>query len=178
MNDLSGTAPGSSSWLPALRNYLLVTAAGHFAWELLQLPLYTIFRTDPTKEILFAVFHCTGGDILITMSTVFAALVLVGNASWPKPGVYMRVALVTVTLGAAYAVFSEWLNVSVRNSWAYVPAMPVVPPLGTGLAPLAQWFVVPALGFWLVSRWLTGAAKRKLQRPDYAASDWTCHPGG
>lgn len=30
--------------------------------------------------------------------------------------------------------------------------MPVLPGIGTGLFPLSQWLVVPALGFWFVSR--------------------------
>jgi len=33
----------------------------------------------------------------------------------------------------------------VRGSWAYTPAMPRVPPLGTGLAPLLQWLLLPTM---------------------------------
>jgi hypothetical protein len=56
-------------------------------------------------------------------------------------------------LGLVYTVFSEWLNVSVRGSWAYASAMPVVPILGTGLSPVLQWLVVPAASFiWVRSQ--------------------------
>jgi len=42
----------------------------------------------------------------------------------------------------SYSVFSEWLNVSVRGSWAYAGAMPKL--FGLGLSPLLQRLVVPA----------------------------------
>ena len=40
--------------------------------------------------------------------------------------------------GVAYTIFSEWLITTVRQGWAYSPLMPVVPIMGTGLAPLLQ----------------------------------------
>jgi len=56
-------------------------------------------------------------------------------------------------LGAAYTVYSEWLNTGVRMAWAYSELMPVVPGIGTGLSPLLQWLVLPPLGLWLCGRW-------------------------
>ena len=55
--------------------------------------------------------------------------------------------LAAIALGVAYAILSEWLNVKVWRSWAYAPAMPVLPGIGTGLTPLLQWIIVPALAF-------------------------------
>lgn len=46
-----------------------------------------------------------------------------------------------------YTVFSEWLNTSVRASWAYSDLMPVIPVVDLGLSPLAQWIVIPLAGF-------------------------------
>ncbi|MEO6609507.1 MAG: hypothetical protein ABIN69_13670 [Aestuariivirga sp.] len=51
----------------------------------------------------------------------------------------------------AYTVFSEWYNIAIRKSWSYSDLMPVIPLLGTGVTPLLQWVVVPALAFWLCS---------------------------
>ena len=45
-------------------------------------------------------------------------------------------------------IYSEWLNINVRGSWAYSDLMPVVPVIGTGLAPLLQWVIVPTLALW------------------------------
>ena len=43
----------------------------------------------------------------------------------------------------------EWLNVVVRQTWAYTEMMPQVPVLGTGLSPLLQWLLLPSLALWL-----------------------------
>lgn len=133
-----------SLWLWALRRYLAVTAVGHLGWEFLHMPLYTLWEEGSTGEIVFAAIHCTGGDILIALAVLTTALVLVGNAGWPFVR-FREVAWMTIVLGIGYTVFSEWLNVDVRESWAYAPSMPTIPYLGTGLTPIAQWIVVPLL---------------------------------
>ena len=60
---------------------------------------------------------------------------------------YPRVS--SLAFGVGYTIYSEWLNISVRGSWTYSDLMPVVPVIGTGLAPLLQWFVVPTLALWI-----------------------------
>jgi hypothetical protein len=137
----------TGNWLAALKAYILVSIGAHLAWEILQLPLYTIWSTGGPREIAFAVVHCTGGDGVIAITALSLALVLVGNENWPDQS-YRKVLFVTLLFGVSYAIFSEWLNVTVRGSWAYAPDMPVVPVLGTGIGPLLQWIFVPiaALG--------------------------------
>ena len=125
--------------------YIGLAAAGHFIWEAAQLPLYTLWSAGTPHEIAVALFHCTGGDILITTATLAAAAALARPLHWPPFG--WRMAVTAIVLGAAYTIFSEWLNVQIRRSWSYTAAMPVVPGLGTGLAPLLQWIVVPSLAF-------------------------------
>jgi hypothetical protein len=44
------------------------------------------------------------------------------------------------------------LNVDVRQTWAYTDLMPKVPPLGTGLAPLLQWLLLPSVALHLARR--------------------------
>lgn len=139
------------TWLPALRSYLSVTAAGHFVWEIVQLPLYTLWTEGTTDEIAFAVVHCTGGDLLIALASLIGALFVVGGSGWPSQR-FVPVAVLTVVLGVAYTVYSEWLNVNVRGSWAYAPSMPTIPPLATGLTPLLQWIVIPIVAFVPVRR--------------------------
>ena len=65
----------------------------------------------------------------------------------------------TVAAGLAYTVFSERLNIEVRRSWAYSDLMPVLPPVGTGLAPLLQWLVVPAAALW----WASWAGRSRME---------------
>ncbi len=133
--------------------YLAVTAVANLVWETVQIPLYTIWRTGSPGEIAFAIVHCTAGDVLITGAALLLALLLAGRSAWPRSR-DLRVISAATMLGIAYTVFSEWLNVSVRGSWTYDAMMPVVPPLGTGLTPLLQWVIIPALAYMMALRTL------------------------
>jgi hypothetical protein len=139
------------NWPRALRVYLGVISVGDLAWEAAHLPLYTLWTAGTTREKLFAIVHCTGGDLLIALSCLTLALISVGHRNWPLHA-FLRVAAVTVILGMSYTVFSEWLNIVVRESWAYSELMPIVPVLNTGLSPLLQWLVVPLAALWW-ARW-------------------------
>lgn len=131
--------------LIALALYAVLSAVGHLLWEIVQLPLYTLWRTASRGELAFAVLHCTGGDVLIAMNVLLASVVLLRAWSWPRAQA-LHIAALAIPLGIAYTAFSEWLNVYVRQSWGYDPAMPTVPILGyqIGVSPLAQWLIVPA----------------------------------
>jgi len=50
-----------------------------------------------------------------------------------------------IFFGVAYTIYSDWASTTVRTAWPYNALMPVLPWLGTGLAPLLQWVVVPSL---------------------------------
>jgi len=130
-----------------------VIAVLNLCWEAAQLPLYTVWTDGSAGQLLFAILHCTAGDLLISVASLVVALILAGNG-WPaRRSAYWWVAGLTLLGGLGYAVFSEWLNVAVHHSWAYSELMPIVPILNLGLSPLAQWILVPALGFSLTRRW-------------------------
>jgi len=121
------------------------------AWEIAQLPLYTIFATGSVSEVAFAVVDCTIGDVLIGTMALAAALIVtrVGPvAAWR----FGAVVAVATALGASYTVFSEWLNVELLRSWAYAERMPRLPVVGIGLAPLAQWLVLPGIALAIARR--------------------------
>ena len=109
-------------------------------------PLYTLWRTGTVGEIVSAALHCTGGDVLIATASLVLALIAVGSSAWPRER-FLPVVVAAMVLGLGYTAFSEWLNIEVRRTWAYSDLMPVLPWLGTGLSPLAQWLVIPALAF-------------------------------
>lgn len=139
-------------WLMTIRRYLAALLVLNLSWETAHLPLFTIWREGSGRDLLWAVLHCTGGDLLIGTASLILSLILLGDAEWPRTrSVYWRVAAAAIAFGIAYTIFSEWLNVEVRRAWAYSAAMPVVPVIGIGLSPLAQWLVVPTLSF-LVAR--------------------------
>ena len=129
--------------------YIGLAAIGHFFWEAAQLPLYTLWQTGTPREIATALIHCTGGDILITAITLAVAAALARLFRWRAFG--WRMVSTAIMLGAAYTVFSEWLNVEIRRSWSYTAAMPVLPLFGTGLTPLLQWLVIPGLAFAIIA---------------------------
>jgi len=66
-------------WLTVLRRYLVAMALGNLAWEFAHMPLYTLWETGTAGEIVFAAIHCTGGDVLIALSAVVAALLVLGT---------------------------------------------------------------------------------------------------
>lgn len=138
----------ASRWLAALLVYLGLIFAGNLLWEIFQLPLYTIWSTGSAGELAFAVGHCILGDLLIATSALVLALLTFGDVRWPAAS-FWKVAAATLVLGVGYTVFSEWLNVVVRESWAYSEAMPIIKLFGIhiGVAPLLQWMVIPGAAF-------------------------------
>lgn len=149
-----------SDWLVGLKTYLAVIVIANSIWEVLQLPLYTIWTTGSAREIAFAIIHCTFGDALIALAALIIALISAGTKGWPGER-YNSVLGLTLALGVGYTIFSEWLNIVVRASWAYSPLMPVVPVIGTGLSPLMQWIVIPAIA-------LTGARRAAIAASPHA----------
>ena len=142
-----------SDWRPAqfAFAYLLIIAAANLIWETAHAPLYTIWVDGTRAEVAFAIGHCTIGDVMIAGTSLAIAWVLAGRGGYPRSR-YWRVAALSILIGVAYTIFSEWLNISVRQSWAYRDTMPTVGPLNTGLSPLLQWLIIPVLTFaWLRS---------------------------
>jgi hypothetical protein len=138
----------------ALRAFCAYLAAGTFAnlvWEVLQLPLYTLWATGSPGDQAFAIVHCTAGDILISIAALSTALLVFGKRRWPDAH-FGRVAAATIVIGAGYTIYSEWLNTSVLSNWSYSDLMPIVPVLGTGVAPLLQWLIVPAIALTAAKR--------------------------
>lgn len=135
-----------TGWLHALRTYAILTVIGHLIWEIGHVPLYTIWTEGSWGEIAFAVVHCTGGDLLIAMSTLLLALFLFGSNLWPGERA-APVLAATIVFGVGYTIFSEWLNITVREAWTYREIMPVIPIIDAGLTPILQWLVIPTVAY-------------------------------
>src|SRR5258708_12629712 len=71
-------------WLRGFRVYLGVVFVGSMLWEVLHLPLYTIWTTGTLREQAFAAGHCTVGDLVIAAGALTLALLLVGAPRWPR----------------------------------------------------------------------------------------------
>jgi len=91
------------TWRFVALRFVPMLALSNLAWELAQLPLYTIFTSGSPRDIAFAVVHCTIGDVLIGTTTLAAALIVTGAgaiASWR----FIVIAAVATALGAGYGV--------------------------------------------------------------------------
>lgn len=150
---------GQMTLLSGFRRYLLFVVAANLAWEIAHLPLYTIWTEGTVQQIVFAVLHCTAGDLLIASGSLLGALLLVGISTWPADR-YWRTAALAVVAGLAYTVYSEWLNTEIRASWTYSNLMPRLPWIGTGLAPFTQWIVIPLAGFVWLHRTVSAKSNR------------------
>ena len=123
---------------------------GHAVWEVLQLPLLTLWYEAPAKQIAFATFHCLGGDLAIATSVLIGAIVLSGRPGWPGESA-RAVSGWAWAFGLAYTAWSEYSNAILRRTRIYNDAMPLIPGLEIGLTPMLQWVVVPALALFAAS---------------------------
>lgn len=149
-------------WRFVLTRFVPLLAAGNLVWETLQLPFYTLWREANFNAQMFAVFHCTAGDMMIGTAALLIAVILVGRRGWPHSR-HGLVAGFATFIGLTYTVFSEWLNTQVTMGWDYAETMIRVAPLGTGIAPLLQWIIVPPVAYALAhalgrARRLTGTS--------------------
>ena len=126
--------------------FLIAVAALNLVWEIGQMPLYTLWLTGTRWEIAYAILHCTIGDILIAAFGLAVAMTVLCATEWPENR-YGVVAVAAIVMALGYTLFSEWWNVEVRHAWAYRDIMPRLPGLGTGLGPVLQWLLLPALAF-------------------------------
>ncbi len=137
------------AWRLLALRFLPWFAGLSLAWEIAQLPLYTLWTEATPGYIAFSVAHCTLGDVLIGASALLAALILLragSLASWR----WARIAALAALLGAGYTVFSEWTNTAILGSWGYAASMPRIGLGGIeiGLSPLLQWLVLPPLALY------------------------------
>ena len=150
------------TWRAILFGYVPFVVAAHLAWEIAQLPLYTIWTEGRAGEIAFAVVHCTGGDLLIAMSALCLALIITRSGDfvdWNSGAV----AGLTVAVGLGYTVASERVDLALGH-WTYAASMPIVPVLDVGVSPLAQWIVVPLGAFWFLSRSSPQIASKRTRK--------------
>jgi hypothetical protein len=142
----------SESWTFIVRRFLPRLTLCSLAWEIGQLPLYSLWEEPRLGSIVFALAHCTVGDAMIGTAALIIALILSGAgelAGWPK----LKLGLLMALLAVAYTLLSERVNLS-RGNWAYSEWMPVLPWVEVGLAPVLQWIVVPLVAWWWTNRLL------------------------
>ena len=129
----------------------------NFPWEVLQAPLFAGHADAPHRTVVLSCLQAAFGDAAIMLIAHGVAAWFVGQRRWllePSAADLARF----VATGLVATIGIEWLATRGLwvQAWRYSASMPVLPGLGVGLAPLAQWFVLPPVVAWLARRHLHG----------------------
>lgn len=125
----------------------------NFPWEIVQMPLYQCLDTLSYAGAVRFCALATLGDAAISAGSYWAVAKAMGHRNWIRDPAPRQIASY-VGVGLGVTILFEWLATEVINRWQYTEAMPTLPVLGTGLAPLLQWTLLPPLILWLARRHL------------------------
>lgn len=121
-------------------------------WELAQVPLFAGWPVIDHSQGIVLCAKATLGDVIIAL-VAFWTVALAGGRRWiiaPGPGQITGFLIAAVSI----TIVLERFATTVLGRWTYADAMPIVPLIGVGLSPLAQWVVIPLLIVWFVRRQL------------------------
>jgi hypothetical protein len=140
---------GAMNWPET--NVVLFAFLLNLPWELWQIPL---FKNMPSLAHWDGVILCTRaalGDAVIALLAFWLVAVMARARDWMRrPSGATLGAFVAIGLIVTIAL--EYWATQIGGRWDYADAMPRLPLLGTGLAPLLQWLLIPPLVVWLVRR--------------------------
>lgn len=135
----------------------------HTTWEFLQDPLYAGLATRAHAEVRNLCLKAAAGDVGITLIAFSAAALIARSRLW-----FIRPSLAAVAAwfltGLLITVAFEW-RATTNGAWLYASSMPIVPLLRVGVAPLAQWIVVPALLLAFIRPCLSGVGCLERKTP-------------
>lgn len=95
--------------------------------------------------------QATMGDMAIVLVAYWAASILAGTRNWvARPS--RRAVAAWLATGLAITAAIEFYSTEVTGRWTYDASMPRLPLIGTGIAPVLQWVVVPMLVLWYMRR--------------------------
>lgn len=138
------------AWLEIPEYQLLILAIPiQLLWEIAQLPLFTIWHESDWSYILYALIHCTIGDLLILLIAFWLVSLLNKSRFWFSSPSLLNITLFTLS-GLGYTIYSEIINTRIKDSWSYTDLMPIVPIIEIGGMPFLQWLLIPPLLIWLM----------------------------
>ena len=140
---------------------VVLAFAFHTTWEFLQDPLYAGLAGHLHAEVRIVCLKAAAGDVGITLASFYAAALAARSRLWFIRPTRAVVSAWFVT-GLLLTIAFEW-RAAGNGEWIYAPSMPIVPVLRVGLAPLAQWIVIPAILLFLIRPHFggTGCVERK-----------------
>lgn len=120
-------------------------------WEVWQVPFFRGMAEQPHWIGVKACTLATFGDAGIALIAFWATAFFARTRHWlTQPG-RLDTALF-IGVGIVATILMEALGTGVLDRWTYSDAMPRLPVIGTGMAPLLQWLVIPPLVLWFVGR--------------------------
>ena len=129
---------------------LAATVAFHYAWEMLQAPLFDVFAGLSFWEHAWPCFIAALGDVLIAATAYGIAGVVFRRPQWLFELRWQWPAVLCFAGGMLITIaYEHWALSSGR--WGYTDAMPTIG--GIGLSPILQWIAVPAVTL-LLARWM------------------------
>ena len=115
----------------------------NLVWEIGHIGLYTLWGEAAPLVIVWSIFHCTLGDVLIALGVFAFAAIVFRRVDWPMSHRLFGGALAVVA-ALVFTAQSEWYNVYRSGAWGYSSSMPTI--FGIGLSPLLQWLILlPAM---------------------------------
>ena len=129
-------------------------------WEMLQAPWFVGMLVKPWWEATAQCLRAAAGDaVMILIAFAAVSLAMRGQRWMDRPARWPLAAY--LLLAALQGLALEWFSLR-AGRWDYLPAMPVEPILGLGLAPILQWLTLPAVAVWMTRR---GAGRREPPAP-------------
>lgn len=116
----------------------------NFVWEMLQMPLFAYPADTSLAQINLACMRASAGDAAMIGIAFWVVAFLEKDRRW-----YLHLSLRSLALfllpGLLMTIVFEAMTTGPLDRWSYANSMPTLPGLGTGLAPLAQWLLLPPL---------------------------------
>ena len=127
----------------------------NFVWELLQISLFAGAADFQYYQLILHCTKATFGDVVISLFAFAGACLVTRSRMWiismNKSGVASFLAI-----GLVITIVFELLATGPLNRWEYSELMPMVPIIGVGVSPVAQWVILPLLQLWFVKRQIIG----------------------
>ncbi len=121
----------------------------NFVWEMLQMPLFSYPADSSMTQINLACIQASAGDAAMIVIAFWVVVLLQKDREW-----YLHPSVRSLVLfllpGVIMTIVFEAMATGPLDRWAYTNAMPTLPGLGTGLAPLAQWLLLPPLIIFII----------------------------
>lgn len=123
-------------------------------WEIVQMPLFTSYQEATFLGINTACIQASLGDAVMIVVSFWILAILFKSREWIYQLNTFRIGLFLIP-GLVFTIIAEHLAIGPLGRWEYGNLMPVLPFLGTGVVPIAQWVLIPVLVLWAVRKQLS-----------------------